>query len=93
MQRVVVSRVQMDTSDKWCPQGSVFRPLLFKVFIDDNFGIECTLSRFTDDAELCGTAGTPEGWDAIQRDKPEKWNITGMGISCHLTRPSARSYT
>lgn len=50
-------------------QESVLRPTLFNIFVSDiSRGIECTLSRFVDDAKLCGAINMFEGWNAIQRD-------------------------
>jgi len=52
------------------PQELVLGQQLFNIFVSNmDHGIECTLGKFVSDTKLSAAVDTPEGWDAIQRDR------------------------
>jgi len=62
-------------------QVSVWRLVLFQTFVGDmDSRIECTISKFANDTQLCGAINTLEGRDAIQSDvdRLEKWACANL---------------
>ncbi|CAM5146926.1 unnamed protein product [Eretmochelys imbricata] len=58
------------------PQVSILGPVLLNIFINDlGDGIDCTLSKFTDDIKLWGEEDMLKGMDRVQSDldKLEDW--------------------
>jgi len=63
------------------PHESVLGPAPFNIFVDDmGSRIECTFSKFADDAKLCGVVNVLEGRDTIQKDadRLERWACVNL---------------
>ncbi|PKU36336.1 rna-directed dna polymerase from mobile element jockey-like [Limosa lapponica baueri] len=64
------------------PQGSILEPVPFNIFVGDMDSVtECTLSKFANDAKLCGMVNMLEGRDAIHKDldRLERYSIRRPG--------------
>ena len=67
-------------------QGSVFKPVLFNVFINDSDkDLEVTLSRFVDDAKLGGVVLTP-----LRVERPCAWILTNSRVVSMCMKKSRR---
>jgi len=73
----LMSRWRPETSG--LPHMSVLRQALFDIFVVNmDSGTECTLSKFVNDAKLCGAVNMLEGRDTIQTDRLEKWACVNL---------------
>ena len=96
---VALKRVAVnDSISEWravtsgVPQGLVLRPALYNIFVGDmDSGIDCTLSKFADDTELCGAVDTLEGRDVPSRGTWTGWRGGTVQTSWSSTRPRERS--
>ena len=93
-QRAVVNTsAKVEADDRWGPQGVCFGLLFINNLINDmNSGIECTVSRFTDDTKLSGTVDTIKGPGQTRKVGPQsELNTVQRGQVQHAALGSEQS--